>query len=110
MTKAKLLHGTRTDRTKPATLPADPWWVAAELEKAVQGQPNGLEFAAKVIPCFGRRADIWRFGLVEGIFYAAVGHDGRPRTILTKDMVRRKKWALKRQRRGIVKPQFNKQR
>ncbi len=25
MTKTKLLHGTRTDRTKPATLPADPW-------------------------------------------------------------------------------------
>jgi hypothetical protein len=82
----------------------DPWWLAAELEKAVLGQPNGLRFATKVIPCFGRRADVWRLGIAEGIFYAAVGHDGHPRTVLTKDMVRKKKLALKRQRRGLFGP------
>lgn len=81
----------------------DPFWLADQLERAATDQPHALDFAEHVIPCHDSPATIWRFRINGAIYYAAIGPTGRPRTILTKRMVSRKKWALKKARRGQLK-------
>lgn len=82
--------------------------IARELRQAVAGGGTALEVAQRVMPCLRGGADIWRFRVREGIFYAVIGPDGNPRTILTQEMIRKKKWARKRQKRGQVRPGLRK--
>lgn len=43
----------------------------------------------------------WRFRCEDGIFYAITGNsDPRPRTVITQQMMRSKKWAHKQEKRG----------
>lgn len=45
---------------------------------------------------------IYRFFVPDGVFYAVV-RNGVAATVLTQAMVRKKKWALKMQRRGFTR-------
>lgn len=43
----------------------------------------------------------WRFRCPDGIFYAVTGeNDNQPRTVVTQSILRKKKWAAKRNRKG----------
>lgn len=81
-----------------------PYQIARELKQAVSGGGTSLEVAQKVMPCLTGDNDIWRFKVSEGIFYAVIGPEGGPRTVLTQEMIRKKKWARKRQKRGHFRP------
>lgn len=47
----------------------------------------------------------WRFRCPDGVFYAVTGlKDPRPRTVITQEMLRKKKWAKKQSRKGTGRP------
>ncbi len=83
----------------------DPYVLQSELRDAVRSLgavTPSIDFVERVVPSYNHEdCTIYRFRIVEGIFYAPCGKDGWPRTILTKEMVRKKKWAYKMTRRGF---------
>lgn len=76
----------------------EPGLLRAELTRAVSQALGGCLIAQRFVEHVidaPNGAGVWRFRVVEGVFYAVV-HLGRPRTVLTQDMVAR----FKAYRRG----------
>jgi hypothetical protein len=72
------------------------WMIRKAVEKAVR---EGLDDLVKRVKSYDEQADIWRFRVEEGIFYAVVSRtNGRCMTMLTQQMFseNRKRWKRKR--------------
>lgn len=80
----------------------DPYVLADEIRQAVS--MDGAGHMDRVMKTADGRGTIWRFSVPEGIFYAVVNNEGHPMTVLTQDMVRKKKWANKKRKKGHRRP------
>lgn len=82
-------------RTDPAQLrDAISWAIAAKRDDLVDRMMTTADGV------------FWRFRCPDGIFYTVTGHGSdTPKTVLTQDMMRNKKWARKQQKRGRYRGQ-----
>ena len=75
---------------------AKPAMIRKAVEKAVR---DGLDDLVKRVKSYDEQADIWRFRVEEGIFYAVVGKaNGRCMTLLTQQMFSENRKRRKRKR------------